>query len=83
MTRRVARRTEGWNRLTGSFALDGDKLRLRGTSGTMMACPAGMEQEQRFLQSPKKVERYRIGGGHPEMLDAAAAVLARFEAVAP
>jgi heat shock protein HslJ len=44
----------GCNRVTGSFELDGDKLRLRGMAGTMMACPAGMEQEQRFLQSLQK-----------------------------
>jgi heat shock protein HslJ len=72
----------GCNRLTGSFELDGDKLRLRGMAGTMMACPTGMEQEQRFLQSIEKVERYRISGSHLEMLDATGAVIARFEAVA-
>ena len=72
----------GCNRVTGSFELDGDKLRLRGMAGTMMACLAGMEQEQRFLQSIEKVERYRISGSHLEMLDAAGAVIARFEAVA-
>ena len=72
----------GCNRLTGSFELDGDKLRLRSMAGTMMACPAGMEQEQRFLQSLEKVERYRISGSHLEMLDATGAVIARFEAVA-
>jgi heat shock protein HslJ len=47
-----------------------------------MACPAGMEQEQRFLQSIEQVERYRISGSHLEMLDGAGAVIARFEAVA-
>ena len=72
----------GCNRVTGSFELDGDKLRLRQMAGTMMACPAGMEQEQRFLQSLEKVERYRIRGSHLEMLDASGAVIARFEAVA-
>jgi copper homeostasis protein (lipoprotein) len=72
----------GCNRLTGGFELDGDKLRLRGMAGTMMACPAGMEQEQRFLQSLDKVERYRIRGSHLEMLDAGDGVIARFEAVA-
>lgn len=51
-------------------------------AGTMMACPTGMEQEQRFLQSIERVERYRISGSHLEMLDAAGAVIARFEAVA-
>jgi heat shock protein HslJ len=47
-----------------------------------MACSTGMEQEQRFLQSLEKVERYRISGSHLEMLDATAVVIARFEAVA-
>lgn len=72
----------GCNRVTGSFQQDGDTLRLRQTAGTMMACPAGMEQEQLFLQSLEKVARYRIKGSHLEMLDAAGAVIARFEAVA-
>ena len=70
----------GCNRVTGSFDLDGDRLRLGRMAGTRMACPTGMEQEQRFLQSIEKVERYRISGSHLEMLDAADAVIARFEA---
>jgi hypothetical protein len=48
----------------------------------MMARATGMEQEQRFLRSIEKVERYRITGSHLEMLDATGAVIARFEAVA-
>jgi copper homeostasis protein (lipoprotein) len=72
----------GCNRVTGSFELDGDKLHLGRMTGTMMACLAGMEQEQRFLRSIEKVERYRISGSHLEMLNAAGAVIARFEAVA-
>jgi copper homeostasis protein (lipoprotein) len=72
----------GCNRVTGSFGVDGDKLRLRGMGGTMMACPTGMAQEQRILRSFEKVERYRIRGSHLEMLDAARVVIARFEAVA-
>jgi copper homeostasis protein (lipoprotein) len=72
----------GCNRVTGSFEIDGDKLRLGRMAVTMMACPSGMEQERRFLQSLEKVERYRISGSHLEMLDAQGAVIARFEAVA-
>ena len=70
----------GCNRVTGSFELDGDKLHLGRMAGTMMACLTGMEQEQRFLRSIEKVERYRISGSHLEMLDAAGGVIARFEA---
>jgi heat shock protein HslJ len=72
----------GCNRVAGSFEIDGDKLRLGRMAATMMACPSGMEQERRFLQSLEKVERYRISGSHLEMLDAQGAVIARFEAVA-
>lgn len=70
----------GCNRITGSFELDGDRLRFGRMASTRMACPDGMEQEQRFLASLEKVERYRILGNHLEVLDAAGAVLARFEA---
>lgn len=72
----------GCNRVSGSFELDGDKLRFRRMLSTRMACVAGMELEQRFLQSIETVERYRIKGSDLEMLDAGSAVIARFQAVA-
>jgi copper homeostasis protein (lipoprotein) len=72
----------GCNRVMGSFQLDGDKLHLGQMAGTMMACMKGMEQEQRFLQTLNKAERYCISGSHLEMLDAAGTGIARFEAVA-
>src|SRR5262245_6726794 len=72
----------GCNRVTGSFELDGNTLRLGQMAATRMACLRGMEQEQAFLQSMTKVERYRISGSHLDMLDAQGAVVARFEAVA-
>ena len=72
----------GCNRVTGSFDLDGDKLHLRSMAGTRMACVAGMEQEQRFLQTIEMVDRYRIKSSHLELLDAGGVVIARFEAVA-
>jgi heat shock protein HslJ len=71
----------GCNRVTGGFEVDGDTLRLRGMAGTMMACPTGMDQEQRFLQAMTTVERHRIRGNYLELLDAAGAVVARLEAV--
>jgi copper homeostasis protein (lipoprotein) len=72
----------GCNRVMGGFQIDGDKLRLGQMAGTMMACLKGMEQEQRFLQTLNKAERYRISGSHLEMLDADGSAIARFEAVA-
>jgi hypothetical protein len=35
-----------------------------------------------FLQGLTKVQRYRIRGGHLDMLDAAGTVVARFKAIA-
>jgi copper homeostasis protein (lipoprotein) len=72
----------GCNRIVGSFEVEGDRLRLSRMAGSRMACPSGMEQEQRFVQALPNVERYRIRGSHLEMLDATDAVIARFEAVA-
>lgn len=72
----------GCNRISGAFDLDGDKLHLRGVASTMMACLAGMDIEQRFLQSLDKVESYRIAGSHLDLLDAAGSTIASFEAVA-
>jgi uncharacterized lipoprotein YbaY/heat shock protein HslJ len=71
----------GCNRLSGAFQLEGNKLSFHGMAGTLRACPKGMEQETRFLQTLDRVKAYRIDGSRLEALDAAGAVLARFEAV--
>ena len=72
----------GCNRLTGAFELEGDKLRFSRMAGTMMACPEGMEQEKRFIDTLGQVERYRIRGSHLDLLDAQGVTRARLEAVA-
>jgi heat shock protein HslJ len=72
----------GCNRVTGSFELDSDRLHIGRMAATMMACPEGMELEQRFLDTLEHVESYLIRGSHLEMLDAEGVVSARFEAVA-
>lgn len=72
----------GCNRLSGGFELAGDTLRLGQLGGGMMVCPQGLAQEQRFLQTLARVQRYRVSGSHLDMLDTAGAVVARFQAVA-
>lgn len=72
----------GCNRVNGGFELDGANLRFGRLAATRMACPEGLEQEQRFLAALEGVTRHRIDGSHLELLDAAGAVAARFEAVA-
>jgi putative lipoprotein len=71
----------GCNRLSGAFLLEGNTLSFRSMAGTMKACPEGMEQETRFLQTLGQVRAFRIDGNHLELLDEAGEVLARFEAV--
>ncbi len=72
----------GCNRVNGGFELDGANLRFGRLAATRMACPEGLEQEQRFLAALEGVTRHRIDGSHLELLDATGAVAARFEAVA-
>lgn len=74
--------SSGCNRVTGSFELDGDRLRFGRMASTMMACVDGMDQEKQILKTLEEVESYRIHGIHLELLDATGAVRARFEAVA-
>jgi heat shock protein HslJ len=73
----------GCNRITGSFELAGETLRLGPMASTMMACASGMEQEQRLLRALRSVARHRIRGAELELLDASGAPVARFEAAAP
>jgi copper homeostasis protein (lipoprotein) len=72
----------GCNHLTGSFELDGDRLRFSRMGATMMACPDGMAQEKRFLDVLGLVRRYRIRGSHLELLDSNGELAARLEAIA-
>lgn len=71
----------GCNRITGSFELDGDRLSFGRMAGTMMACPSGMDVEQRFLKTLGQVARWRVDGKRLHLLDEAGAELAGFEAV--
>ena len=75
---RVAGST-GCNRLSGSYTLKGSELIFGTLAGTMMACVEGMETEKAFLEALARVRSWRITGIHLELMDAAGAVLARFE----
>ncbi len=72
----------GCNRVNGGFELDGANLRFGRLAATRMACPEGLEQEQRFLAALEGVASHRIDGSHLELLDAKGGVVVRFEAVA-
>lgn len=72
----------GCNGVMGGFDMESDQLRLRGLTGTMMACPEGMAQETRFLQALGKVARFRIAGDRLDLIDEGGVVVAQMQAVA-
>lgn len=73
----------GCNRITGSYALEGDELTFGKMAATMMACADGMDVEQVFLKALGQVARFRVEGGTLVLLDAQGAALAKFVAQAP
>jgi heat shock protein HslJ len=70
----------GCNQFTGSYQLNGSRLRLGSMTSTLMACADGMETERGFLNALSRVRRWRISGQQLALLDAAGNVVARFEA---
>jgi len=74
--------SDGCNRLSGSYRVDGAAIGFGQVAATMMACPQGMEQARRFTTALGATARYRIVGQHLELFDGTGAMLARFEAVA-
>ena len=78
--RRVAG-SGGCNRLLGGYQLDGNRITFEKFASTLMACPAGMEQERVFLDALGQAARWRVLGSHLEVFDSGGALLARLEAV--
>jgi heat shock protein HslJ len=71
----------GCNRLLGGYRLDGKRIAFEKFAVTLMACPAGMEQEREFLGALGEASHWRVLGSHLELFDAGGALLARLEAV--
>jgi putative lipoprotein len=71
----------GCNRFTGSYTLQGDRLRFGPMAGTMMACPPALaEQEQRLHAAFAAVRGWRIDNGLLHLTDQAGATLIRLVA---
>ena len=78
----VSRRASGsggCNRIMGGYELKGDKLTFARMASTMMACPDGMETEQKFLKALGQVTRWKIAGRQLELMDGSGKVVAVFE----
>ena len=69
----------GCNRIMGGYELKGDKLTFARMASTMMACPDGMETEQKFLKALGQVKRWKIAERRLELMDGSGKVVAVFE----
>jgi heat shock protein HslJ len=75
---RLASGFAGCNRMSGTFELEGERLRIISLATTRMACAEGMELEQRYLEALDEVREYRLTATGLDLLDDGA-VRARFE----
>lgn len=71
----------GCNRLMGGYRLDGQALRFERPATTMMACMAGMDTEQAFLETLERVAGWEVDGQRLILTGAKGEPLAHFEAV--
>ncbi len=71
----------GCNRIIGSYRLDGPTLAFGKVASTMMACPAGMDQERAFFQTLEQVRSWHVRSDSLDLIDGAGRTVARFAAV--
>jgi heat shock protein HslJ len=69
----------GCNRIMGGYELKGDTLTFARMASTMMACPDGMEREQKFLRALGQVKRWKIVKRQLELRDGSGKVVTVFE----
>jgi heat shock protein HslJ len=73
--------TGGCNRITGSYTLEGDKLKFSQMASTMMACISGMDTEHAFLDALGKTDSWKITADRLELLDASGKTVATLQPV--
>jgi heat shock protein HslJ len=69
----------GCNRIMGQYELKGDALTFARMASTMMACPDGMQTEQKFLKALEQVKRWKIAGRRLELMDGSGKVVLVFD----
>jgi heat shock protein HslJ len=70
----------GCNRVSGGYELKGEQLTFGQMTSTRMACPSGMETEQKFLAALRQVKKWKIAGRQLELMDNSGTVVAVLEA---
>jgi heat shock protein HslJ len=63
----------------GDYELKGDALTFARMASTMMACPDGMQTEQKFLKALEQVKRWKIAGRQLKLMDGSGKVVLVFE----
>ncbi len=71
----------GCNRITGSYTLEGDKLKFGQMASTMMACVSGMDTERAFLDALAKTDSWKITSDKLELLDVSGKTVANLQPV--
>lgn len=72
--------TGGCNRYTGSYTLDGERIRFSAVAATRMMCPEGMDIEDAFFYLLDEARTYAAVESHLELYGADGTLLGRFEA---
>ena len=75
--------SDGCNRITGSYQLNGDRVRFDRVAATQMACAESQGIEGPFQEALTKASRLTIAGDRLELLDSAGLRLAAFSALPP
>lgn len=70
----------GCNQFSGSYALDNDKLHVKGVMGTMMACIGDMSIEHKFLRTLPQVSQWKVQGNDLTLFDKEARPILYFHA---
>jgi putative lipoprotein len=72
--------SDGCNRTSGTYTLDGDKLTFGAMIATQMACANVAGTEQAFREALEKTRGWKVTGERLELFDAGRARVAVFEA---
>jgi heat shock protein HslJ len=78
-TRERVAGSDGCNRVSGGYTLEGQTMTFGPMLGTQMACPGTGEVERAFGAALRATRSWRISGSSLELLDADGEVTARFE----
>ena len=64
----------GCNNFSGSYSIEGNKIKFSKVRSTLMACPEGMEQEAEFVNALGGVTNFKAAGDVLQLFNGEAAV---------